>query len=317
MMDYLTRAQFAYYDLMFARKNVVLQQEAVKLAEAFLERTTKMVEANLLPPLDQKQAQAQGASARADLLVAQQDVDIKENALKILISDDFVKWQNVRLEPTEELLALPEIYNLTESWSKALQQRPEYNQARLQLDKQNVMLKFARNQMLPSLDLIGSFQQNGLSYNSYYQSVRDVDGGSPSYFVGAIFTMALENTAARNNYKIAQAEKQRALLLMKQLEQTILMEVDNNVKIAQSDYGRIEATTQARLFAKQALESYQSMFEAGKITSFEVLQMQKNYTTAQFAEINAMVAYNKALAQLYFSEGTTLDRNHIRVQGLR
>jgi outer membrane protein len=312
-MNYLTQAQNAYYDLIFAQDNVELQKKAVELAETFVGRTTKMVEANLLAPLDQKQAQAQAASARADLLSAEQQVDIKENALKTLISDDFVKWQNVRLKPSDKLMPFPETYNLTDSWTKALQQRPEYNQARLQLDKQNVMLKFHKNQMLPSLDLIGSFQQNGIS-TSYGQSVRNIDGGSPSYFVGLIFTMSLENKAPRNNFAIAKAEKERALLLMKQLEQTILIEVDNNIKIAKSDFSRIEATRQAREFAKQAMDSYQSMFEAGKITSFEVLRMQKDYTAAQFAEMSAMVAYNKALAQLYFSEGSSLDRNNVRLQ---
>ncbi len=46
-------------------------------------------------------------------------------------------------------------------------------------------------------------------------------------------------------------------------------------------------------------------------TSFEVLQLQNNLTTARSAEIRALADYNIALEQLALDKGTTLERSKI------
>jgi len=49
-------------------------------------------------------------------------------------------------------------------------------------------------------------------------------------------------------------------------------------------------------------------------TSFIVLRLQKDLTDARAAEIKAAADYNKALHQLYFREGSTLQRNKIELE---
>jgi hypothetical protein len=44
-----------------------------------------------------------------------------------------------------------------------------------------------------------------------------------------------------------------------------------------------------------------------------VLQLQQKLTDAQTAEIRALADYNKALAQLALSEGSTLEKNRLAV----
>ena len=230
-----------------------------------------------------------------------------------MITDDYAEMVNTTIIPSEKLLGVPEIYSKPESWSKALTLRPEYNQARLELEKQNIMLKFAKNQMLPQLDLVGSLAGNGIHYHSYSRAFGDIDDRSPNYWFGAIFSTPIFNRADKANYKLTQAEKERAVLAMKKLEQSILTEVDNNIQIAQVDYVRIDATRKAREFSEMTEDAIRKKAEVGKATSLEVLTAQRDLTAARFAEINALAAYNKALAMLYFSEGTTLERHNIRL----
>ena len=51
--------------------------------------------------------------------------------------------------------------------------------------------------------------------------------------------------------------------------------------------------------------------ENGKSTAFEVLQLQRDLTSARGSEIRALADYNKALAQLALDEGSTLERRAI------
>jgi len=45
-----------------------------------------------------------------------------------------------------------------------------------------------------------------------------------------------------------------------------------------------------------------------------VLSLQRNLTSARSEEIRALTEYNRALAQLALAEGSTLDRNRIKLE---
>jgi outer membrane protein TolC len=87
--------------------------------------------------------------------------------------------------------------------------------------------------------------------------------------------------------------------------------VDNDVGLVQSTLQQVQATHAARLFAEDALSAEQKKLENGKSTSFNVLQLISNLTTAKSAEIRALADYNIAVAQLALDEGSTLEENRI------
>jgi outer membrane protein TolC len=94
----------------------------------------------------------------------------------------------------------------------------------------------------------------------------------------------------------------------------VLQEIDIAVKEVISRYQTIESARQARIFAEEALDAEQKKLENGNSTSFNVLQFQRDLTTASSAEIKALADYNKALHLLYFREGTTLEKNKILLE---
>jgi outer membrane protein TolC len=175
-------------------------------------------------------------------------------------------------------------------------------------------LKFQRNQLFPQLDLNGTFGRNGNSgvYSEVFGQIRDSSG--PFYSVGAEFRIPLGNQAARSNYKITKAQRTQALLRLKQLEQTIMVGIEDAVGTANGNYERVKATREASSYADEALKAEQKKLENGKSTNFEVLQLQKNLTTARSAEIQALADYNNALAALAASEGTTLERLNLSLE---
>jgi outer membrane protein TolC len=76
----------------------------------------------------------------------------------------------------------------------------------------------------------------------------------------------------------------------------------------------VVATRAARGYAEAALEAEQQKLENGKSTSFVVLQLQRDLTTARSAEISALSEFNKALTALARREGSTLQRRGINVE---
>jgi len=314
IMDVVNRVEQTYYDLIFAIENVRVQEKALELAERLLSENKRRVQVGALAPLDEKQAESQAAGSRADLLSAKRDLDVQENILKSLITDDYKIWYSIDIRPEEKLVAIPEKFNVLESWEHGMTQRTDLLQARVDIERRDIVLRYQKNQLFPQLDLIGSYGRNGLEkhFGSGLEDIRDEK--YPTYSYGVLFSIPLSNRGPRNQYRASKSEKEQALLQLKQLEQNVMVQIDDSVKSAQTSFERVDATKQARLYAEAALEAEQKKLENGKSTSFVVLQLQRDLTTARSQEIRALADYNKALAQLSFNEGTVLERNHLTVE---
>ena len=129
-----------------------------------------------------------------------------------------------------------------------------------------------------------------------------------------MLTIPLGDTAARNNYRAAKAAKEQAQAAYDLAEQNVLIQIQNTIERARSDYEQTRATRDARDYAQQALEAEQKKLQVGTSTSFIVLQLQSNLTAARSAEIRALADYNEDLSLLAQFEGTILEKHHLTVK---
>jgi outer membrane protein TolC len=314
MMTTIYNVEQAYFNLIRARENVKTSETALQLADRLLWENRKKVEVGQLAPLDEKQAESEAASRRADLLTTQRLLDSQENTFKGLITDDYRKWHNLRVIPAENLVAVPQVIDLQRSWDIALQGRPDLVQARLDVQRADISIRLYKNQLLPSLDVIGQYGYagRGQEFSGAFGQLKTTD--NPFWYYGAQVSYPIGSRTARNNYKISKAQKEQNQLVLKQKEQSVMIEVDDAVKLVQTSLDRVDATRQSRLFAEAALDAEQKKLENGKSTSFFVLQFQRDLTTARYQEIGALADYNIALAQLAFQEGASLERHKLNVE---
>jgi outer membrane protein TolC len=304
----------AYFDLIYAQENVKVQQVALNLADQLLSENKKRVEVGALAPLDEKQAASQVAATRATLIAAQASQETAQRVLKDLLSDDYTKeWAKVSIAPTDKLLAIPETFDLQESWRKGLAQGPRYQllQRRLTVEENAQAVRLQRNQVFPQVDLIGDYGYSGTGkeFSGALDQIRRQD--NPFWAFGAQLTVPLAQISARNNLKVAKAVKEQNTLVLKQSEQKTLIQIENDIANAQSDFQSVDATREARFYAEAALDAEQKKLESGKSTSFVVLDLQQKLTDARSKEIRALADYNIALAQLAFDEGSTLERRRV------
>src|SRR5207253_9934169 len=126
-----------------------------------------------------------------------------------------------------------------------------------------------KNQLWPELDVTGSYGHSERSLTGFGEVVDNLpQGTNPRYSVGVILDIPLGNRAARARYRSAKADQEQALLEYKRLEQQIMVQIDDAVKLIRSSFERVEATRAARAFAQEALAAEQKKLENGKSTSF-------------------------------------------------
>jgi len=306
-----TDIQLAYYELVYGRENVKVQQVALQTATQFRDETVKRVKAGELTDLDQQAAQSRVETVQSDLLLAQQLYIEQQNALKQMLSDDFNQWRDTEIVPTEDLIALPEHPNRMEIVENALTKRPDILQMKLQLERQGIIVKFNYNQLFPTFDIIasGGMHAGNASFGAAADDLSDIN--HPYYSVGAILTIPFTFKAERNAYKASQALQDQLILRMRKLENDAYVQVDTAAKVLESAFKQVSSRRAARETAQAALDAEQKKAAAGVTTSFFVLERQSLATAARSAEIRALADYNKARAQLYYNEGTTLEKNMI------
>ena len=303
-----------YYELIFARENVGVFEKALELSQRLAAENKKRVEVGTMAPLEEKQAEAQAATARANLLVTMRQLAAQENVLINLITDNYEEWQNLRMTPTESLVAVPQSYSLQGSWVSALTFRPDFNELKEEMERQGIEVRLAQNQVFPQLDLVGSYGRAGID-RGFSGTLSDIhDDRLPRYSFGVVLSVPLGNRGARGKYGQAKTVRDRLALQVKELHQNILVQVEDAVAAAQSDFERAAATREAAAAAGAAYDAEVKKLENGKSTSFNVLSLQNDLTVARSRQIRALADYNRSLADLYFNEGTILEKRRITVE---
>jgi outer membrane protein len=314
VMKILLAVELAYDDLIAARENVRVQEQALQLRQQLVAETKRRVEVGDLPPLDIDQAETQLENTLTALATAREVLLSQQNFLKALLTDDFRAWTDIDLQPADSLIAIPPAVKRSDSFFNALKNRPDLIEARLAIEKSNVVIRFRKNQLFPNIDLVGGYGGIGIDPNTSTAINQTYSFLNPNYFYGVVLSLPLDNIAERNSYRASKASKQIAELQLKKAEQDVLVQVADLVNRVQSRFTQINSTHQARVYAQAALAAEQKKLQNGLSTAFVVLQLQETLIAARTAEFQAMADYNKILAQLAFAEGSILEKHHLNLE---
>jgi outer membrane protein TolC len=307
IMKTVLAVELGYFDLLAAREEIRVEEKALELKTQLLSETQRRVQVGDLPPLDSEQAETQLQNTLTALAAAREAFDSRQNALKSLLTDDFRTWADFDLHPADPLEATPVEVNRSESFTRALKNRPDLQEARLAVEKNDVVVQFRYNQLFPSLDLIGRYGGTGSQPDFGTATSDALHFRYPEYYAGVVLSFPLSGMAERGNYKASKAAKQIAELQLKRAEQEVLLQVADLVNRIQSRFSQVGSTRKARGYAEAALGAEQKKLQNGLSTSFIVLQLQETLTSARMAEVQALADYNKVLAQLGFAEGSTME----------
>lgn len=309
----ITAVEKAYYGLIAARETVLVRESDVALKQQFYEEQRRRVEVGALAPLEEKLAQSELSLAQTALLLSRNDAATAATTLKSLIHDDFVKHLGTRVELTDKLIAMPATPNLQDAFKAAAEKRPDLQSTRIKLERLDIQLKFDKNQLYPQLDLFGTYGVNGVD-SSLGRSLDDLaQRSAPQHSYGIILSVPLSMKREREKLKSDKAAKAQAILMFQALEEGIFFEVESGVRLMRTYWEAIPLTRDRIEVARAALEAEQKKLNLGKSTSFNVLKLTTDLTSAQLNEILALKTYNDAAADLAASTGTTFERRRIVV----
>ncbi len=165
MSDVSTTAD-DYWELVYDREFVNVQQQAVSVSQKLYEDNKKQLQIGTMAPLDVLTAQSQLASdeqalvsARTNMLLQQTKLlnDITKNPLAPNLA-------NIEIVPTTPIETPNEVNTPIEQlMAEASQNVPQMTIDRLSLENDKIEVKVTRNLLRPSLDVFAEYQATGLA----------------------------------------------------------------------------------------------------------------------------------------------------------
>lgn len=311
VIETVTRVAEVYNELWFSGGNAEVERRSRALAAQLAADNRRRAEIGVMSPLDVLQAETDVAAREERVLVAERRQADDENFLKQLVTNRVEDVLSVRLDIAPPPRAPGIAKNRQADLAAAVQNRPDFQAALLELQKREINVVFTRNAALPQLDLVASLGSNGIDDDLSNSINRSVENSSLAWSVGGIFSVPIPNNTGQGDLEAAKLEAARQLVELKRLEQSILVEADNAAGQVETSAKRIDAAKKARLLAAETLAAGETRLRAGTAATFEVLQFQRDLATAAISEIRAMADYNIAVARYQQATGTTLARNGI------
>jgi len=160
----------AYWELVYARANVKVQQQAVTVSEKLYNDNKKQLEIGTMAPLDVTRAESELATNRQNLIVAQTTQLQDELVLKNQISKDPTASNLIDVEviPTDKPDS-PQSIQLTpfgDAIKEAFANRPDVQEQFLNLKNGEIDVKATKNALLPVATLNATYYSTGLAGNS-------------------------------------------------------------------------------------------------------------------------------------------------------
>lgn len=170
----VTQTANDYWELVYARENVKVEQTAVAADQQLYENNKKQLEIGTMAPLDVITAESQLASDQQALVQAQTTQLQDETTLLVAITKDplAMTLSGVEIVPTTPIVTPDVVENipLQDAVHEAWQKRPELQQAQLTVDNAGVEVKATKNTLLPTVNLFGEFQEIGIGGNETIHS---------------------------------------------------------------------------------------------------------------------------------------------------
>ena len=311
----LAKVESTYWDYALSQRQIEIVEESLKLARQQITETEEMIKVGTMAEAELAAVQAEVAAQQQGLINAKSNLE--SNRLKLLQllnppGDNLWERDVTLIHPP----TLPEIEldKVETHVAVAIRMRPEMNQAKLDVQKDNLEIVRTRNGLLPKMDLFINLGKTGYA-DSFSGSTKDIDGDNYDAMAGLIFEYPIFNRSARAKHRRALIGRDQTEMVLDNLKQLVELDVRNAYIEVNRTKDQILASTATRKFQEEKMRIETEKFRVGLSTTFFVAQAQRDLLESRINEVQAVVNYLKALISFYQLEGSLLERRGISAPG--
>lgn len=324
-----------YWDLVEAYDTEQVGERTVGFAQETLDKSRKQLELQAIPEMDVLKAEGDLATRQQELTVARTSLQLQELYMKNAITrslDNFA-LEEMPIVPTDHIGATLQTdpTSMEDLITNALKNRTELQESALVMQNTELSRKTARNALLPSLTLYGSYAGSGYggAANPLYEGTISAPGGyggtlenalnnsSPEYQVGFQLSVTVRNRVAKADQYRAELEYRQSQVMAEELKKRIRIEVRNARYAVEQGAARVEAARKARDLAARTLDIMQKEQKLGAGSNQQTLSADHDLAVAESALVKAETDYEKARIEVKRATGSILEDYGISIDDAR
>lgn len=315
VINTLTDVKLRYFDLIYKAELFRTASISLERASSLHDINTARYKKGMASDVDILQSEAEVALRDEYNIAAERALKLSEDNLKFItnVIDDPEYW-NASIKLLDSIPYEEEKVSLSDAIKKAFEYRPDYKSAKLDLKNRDISVIFNRNGLFPTIDMTASYGLNGLAKN-YGKDLGHVGGAKyDDWLVALNVKVPLGWDEERGKYNKAVLEKEQALIRFKQLEEKIIIEVRDVVRRIGMNYKMVAASIKSRDAQDKQYKAQVKRFEAGLVSTHDMLDFQDKLTSAEAVYVKSMVDYNTVLVELARVQGTMLEEEGIEIK---
>ncbi|MDF1812001.1 MAG: TolC family protein [Verrucomicrobiales bacterium] len=320
--QYLLEISRTYWGVYLARANFVQKKLAVaqtaRIVEQLEERAEVDPEANASELL---RARSSVAQRNAALVRAEMSIRLAEDRLRTLVSGpDFALGKSTEIIPcSRPILAAPQ-EDVREVARAAISNRPELLEAFYQTQAAGIRRDLAKNELLPTLNLIIETSQTGLGGRRDLSSAIDDQWDNQNgHLFGFSFEKPLGNNFAKARHERRRHELRQQLSNVKTTIDNIALEAIVAYRELQTAYRDMQGKYQTALATREEVRELENRLNVdanGNSVGYQlqlILDALDRNLASEEAFLVSVVTYNVAFTSLDKARGSLLKRHDVGV----
>jgi outer membrane protein TolC len=323
LANFVAEVVDAYWTYTQAEADLEVRRHALGLANELARDIDRRVKVGTVARVAASEARADAAAREEEVIRAENALDLAARTLQYRV---MLGAENggapLPVRPAERHVVTDAALVRADVLRTAAERRPEVRNARLALAAAELQENVARNDLLPSLDVVGGYTLLGLGgdpldsneHDAYADALDRMTGGDFRYYsLGLRLEVPLSNVEARARHDREAIDVHRNEDELRRVVSDVALEVERTVGDVESARKRVEAARVSRELTEENLRDQLKRYEVGMVTTTDVLQFQDDVTSAMAAEVAAITDHARATAELRRTEGTLLERYEVRV----
>jgi outer membrane protein TolC len=322
VIQMLLNVEVAYWNLYGAYWQLYSREQGLRFAYEAFKLSRFRFEAGQVKAADFYQTKGQYELFRAQRIQAISTVLEDERQLRALTGLPIE--DGTRLMPSDPPTLAPYQPNWTTALEECLTKRPELYMARQEVKVQQLNLLNAKNQMLPDLRFLASYDYNGLGGRldgnsttvggAPENALRSLASGQFSdWSVGLRLVVPLGFRFASVQVRQAQLALARAMETLKDQEMKAQRFLGRYYEQISVSYENIRANRAQREAFGEQLRARQEEYRAGRGTLDILLEAQRFWADALASEYQAIVTYNNNLVEWEYVKGTIMQHDNVMI----
>ncbi|MBF0254891.1 MAG: TolC family outer membrane protein [Gammaproteobacteria bacterium] len=282
-INLIVRVAQTYFGILAAEDNLSFSQAEMRAISRQLDQAKQRFDVGLIAITDVHEVQAAYDQARANVIVATNDLDSAWEALREIVANlEERKLLGLR---SKIPMSKPNPANIEEWINLAMERSPQVLAANSGLSASRKQIELERSGHLPSLDLVAGSSINS-STSPFIGNDNDTNSiglqlSLPLYAGGSVSSRTRQ---ARHDFVTASEG-------LEQARRAVRRDVSDYYRGVLSSISKVAALESAIRSAQSALEATQAGFDVGTRTMVDVLTVQRNLFKARADYSNARYQY--------------------------